>query len=529
MCFSIYSFSQSSRQWIIAGGGMHIESIHAIELDDSGNIYVTGSFQDTSVIFGETVISTDYIDMFTVSIKPDGSLNWLRQGKGVGEDSGNDLCIYQNYVYVVGTYRDQIFIGDTLLNAVMAEDVFIVKYDLNGNFQWAESAGGVNEDRGKSIAVDDSGNVVITGSISYVAKFGDYTVPYVGFSDMFIAKYNSEGICQWATSGGGPNWDSGEKVEITKSGDIVVGGNFNDQAVFDTIDISVVEYSDVFIARYSSDGKVQEVASAGGNGNEGIQCMAIDSSANVYISGWYMDNITIGGEKHYSKGVYDVFIAKYKPGSGFVWSKSYGGPVSDEAMSMDINTDHEIYLAGTFEGSVDFGLDTFDSEGYSDGFVVRMDTSGSFDRIFQVGGTGSMSIRDCKSDLDGNLYLAGDFVDELRIVGESFLPVGGYDLFLAKLEESASVITENKVTLNVNCYPNPFREIVTFSYILHQKSDVRLDIYNSVGRLVLSWNEEDRFAGKHIIELSGAELSAGIYFYKLETKEGRSTGKMTKL
>jgi hypothetical protein len=265
---------------------------------------------------------------------------------------------------------------------------------------------------------------------------------------MFIAKYNSEGICQWATSGGGPIWDSGEKVEITKSGDIVVGGNFNDQAVFDTIDISVVEYSDVFIARYSSDGKVQEVASAGGNGNEGIQCMAIDSSANVYISGWYMDNITIGGEKHYSKGVYDVFIAKYKPGSGFVWSKSYGGPVSDEAMSMD--------------------------------------TSGSFDRIFQVGGTGSMSIRDCKSDLDGNLYLAGDFVDELRIVGESFLPVGGYDLFLAKLEESASVITENKVTLNVNCYPNPFREIVTFSYILHQKSDVRLDIYNSVGRLVLS-------------------------------------------
>ncbi len=292
---SLNSSAQSSGQWTLTGGGI----IQAIDYDDSGNIYVTGSFVDTTVIFGETVISVGRQDLFIASIKTDGSLNWLKHGGGDWEDHGADICIDHNYVYVVGTYRDQISIGDTVLNSAGTMDVFLVKYDLNGGFQWAESAGGVNEDKGKSITSDDSGNVVITGDINYIAKFGEHTVPYVSFSDMFVAKYNGDGVCQWATSGGGSIWDGGECVEIAKNGDVIVAGYFNDQAVFDTITVSGIDYADVFIARYSSDGAVQEVASAGGSGGEVIQCLAIDSLSNVYISGWYMDNITIGGEKYY--------------------------------------------------------------------------------------------------------------------------------------------------------------------------------------------------------------------------------------
>ncbi len=522
---SLNSRAQSSGQWTLTGGGI----IQAIDYDDSGNIYVTGSFVDTTVIFGETVISVGRQDLFIASIKTDGSLNWIINGGGVWEDSGNDICIDNNFVYVVGTYRDQISIGDTSLNSAGTMDVFIVKYDLNGGFQWAESAGGVNEDKGKSITSDDSGNVVITGDINYIAKFGEHTVPYVSFSDMFVAKYNGDGVCQWATSGGGSIWDGGECVEIAKNGDVIVAGYFNDQAVFDTITVSGIDYADVFIARYSSDGAVQEVASAGGSGGEIIQCLAIDSLSNVYISGWYMDNITIGGEKHYSSGVYDIFIAKYKPNSGFIWSKSIGGYGSDEARGMVLSPDNNILLSGMFEESVDFGLKTLNSDGWSDGFVAQIDTSGSLDWIIQLGGTGMVDVNDCVSDLNGNLYIAGNFLDELIIAGESLSITGGMELFLAKVNESASGIAENTTILNSGFYPNPFIGSVNFFYSIHQKTDVRLNIYNSNGHLVVSWLEKGQFAGKHMIELSGLKLSAGIYFYTLETKEGRSTGKMIKL
>ncbi|MCD6598803.1 MAG: T9SS type A sorting domain-containing protein, partial [Bacteroidales bacterium] len=454
---------------------------------------------------------------------------WLKHGGGDWEDHGADICIDHNYVYVVGTYRDQISIGDTVLNSAGTMDVLLVKYDLNGGFQWAESAGGVNEDKGKSITSDDSGNVVITGDINYIAKFGEHTVPYVGFSDMFVAKYNGDGVCQWATSGGGSIWDGGECVEIAKNGDVIVAGYFNDQAVFDTITVSGIDYADVFIARYSSDGAVQEVASAGGSGGEIIQCLAIDSLSNVYISGWYMDNITIGGEKHYSSGVYDIFIAKYKPNSGFIWSKSIGGYGSDEARGMVLSPDNNILLSGMFEESVDFGLKTLNSDGWSDGFVAQIDTSGSLDWIIQLGGTGMVDVNDCVSDLNGNLYIAGNFLDELIIAGESFSITGGMELFLAKLNESASGIAENTTTLNSGCYPNPFINTLNFFYTINSRTDVRLSLYNSSGHLVVSRIEKGQFAGKHLIELSGSKLSAGIYFYSLETKEGRSTGKMIKL
>lgn len=528
MCISIDSSAQSSEHWALAAGGKHNESIHAIDYDDSGNIYVTGTFQDTTLLFGQTLVSAGMEDVFVASIKPDGSLNWLRVGGGLSGDSGADICVDHNYVYVVGTYRDQITIGDTLLNSEGTMDVFIVKYDLTGSFQWAESAGGVNEDKGKSIAVDNSGNIVITGDINFTAKFDDFTVPYVGFSDMFVAKYNGSGVCQWATSGGGSIYDSGECVEIAKNGDIVVAGNFNDQAVFDTFTVSSAEYADVFIARYSADGAVQEVVSAGGPGNEGIRKLAVDSISNIYISGGYMSNITIGSEKHYSRGIIDFFIAKYKPGSGFLWSKSMGGNGSDVATGMDLSPDNEILLTGTFEETVDFGLSTFNSSGYSDGFVMGMDTSGSMDWIFQVGGSGSLDIRDCVADSDGNIYLAGDFVEELIVGGKSFTPIGGYDLFLAKLNKSASGITQHNAIQDSDCYPNPFTDIVYFPYTIHQRANVQLHIYNIIGHLLIFRLDKDQAPGQHTIELNGTDLSPGVYFYTLETENRRRTGKIIK-
>ena len=525
-CFLSNSINaQHSWQWTETETGV----ILAVDCDNLGNVYVTGSFEDNTTLFGETVIPTGRSDVFIASFTSDGILNWIKYGGGVWEDSGNDICIDHNFVYVVGTYRDQISIGDTVLNSAGTMDVFLVKYDLNGGFQWAESAGGVNEDKGKSIALDDSGNVVITGDINYIAKFGDHTVPYVKFSDMFVAKYNSEGVCLWAKSAGGTFSDSGECIEVAKNGDVVVAGGFGGQVSFDTKTITAVDYVDVYIARYSTDGTFEEVVSAGGTGNELIQCLAIDSLSNIYVSGWYMSNITIGSDKHYSSGVYDIFIGKYKPNSGFIWSKSFGGTGSDESLGMDLNSDNNLILTGTFEQSVDFEIKAFNSVGYSDGFLAQMDTSGTFDWIYQIEGTGSLTVRDCAADRDGNSYIAGHFVEELNIGGISFTPAESVGLFLAKLVESASSIDDNISVINSNCYPNPFIGSTAILYTLKQKGKVSLKVYNSSGNIIRVVINEVQNAGKHVVDFNAFNLPSGIYFYILETEEGISTRKIVKL
>lgn len=528
-CLTLPGIAQHTWEWTVAEGGKSNESINAIDTDNSGNIYITGGFQDTTILFGETYISSGYYDVFIASVKLDGTLNWIKFGGGDWEDSGWDICTDNSFVYITGIFHNEFSIGDTSVTSIGAMDVFIAKFDVNGNFQWVESAGGVTDDKGKSLAVNDSGDVYITGDINFTSKFGDYTVEHTGFSDSFVAKYGSDGVCKWAKSFGGTLFDSGECIEMANNGDVVIAGNFGDQIEINSQTIISQEFVDIFIARFGADGTFKEIVSAGGVGNESVLALAIDSTSNIYISGWYMSNITIGSEKHYSNGIYDIFIAKYEPDNGFAWSKSFGGIASDEGSGLYLLPDNYLLFTGTFEQTIDFGIKSLNSYGFDDGFFAMIDTSGSFQWVYQVEGTGSLDVRDCIADYNGNFYIAGVFVDEISIGGNDFIPTGGYDFFIAKMVESASSVVKYSSVIKTNCYPNPFSISTTISYIITNYEHVTLKVYNSQGNLIQILVNEFKDPGKHHIDFKGTDLPGGIYFFTIETEGGISRKSIVKI
>src|SRR5690606_8330373 len=122
-----------------------------------------------------------------------------KSADGIYGDGGYGISTDANgNVLVTGFFGSPsiTFGSTTLTNASSTgkDELFIVKYDPNGNVLWAKSAGGINGDWGNSISTDANGNVLLTGYFSSSSiTFGSTTLTNAGSYDIFIAKYDSSG------------------------------------------------------------------------------------------------------------------------------------------------------------------------------------------------------------------------------------------------------------------------------------------------------------------------------------------------
>ncbi len=181
------------RTW---GGGNDGDSGKGVAVDSSGNIYVTG---DTDS-FGASS------DVFLLSYDSSGNLNWQRTWGGTSEDYGNDVAIGLGNIYVTGR-TDSFGVGT---------DAFLLCYDSSGNLNWQRTWGGTSSDLGRGVAVDSTGNIYVTGQTS---SFG------AGSSDVFLLRYDSTGNLLWQrTWGGAISGDDGRSVEVDPSGNIYITG-----------------------------------------------------------------------------------------------------------------------------------------------------------------------------------------------------------------------------------------------------------------------------------------------------------------
>ena len=522
------TFAQYSWQWAITDGGWYNEIISAIDSDNEGNIYVAGSFQESFDFFGETLTSEGNYDVFVACFNPQGNLLWVAQGGGNFEDGPHDIYIDDQYVYVTGGFVEQTAFGDETLFSEGARDMFLLKYDLSGDLQWALSGGGVTDDIGHSVVADNEGNIYLVGDINYIATFGDFTVPNYGFTDIFIAKYNALGVCQWATSAGGPIYDGGNSIGL-QGNHIFIGGGFNEEAVFGDTSIVSNDFVDIYIAHYLTDGTFVDAISAGGTNNENITCLAVDSDLNVYVGGWFIVDITIGNSTYYSS-TNDAFLAKYAPGTGFNWSQQIGGAGIDEVMDLYCDEDDQLIISGIFENTVAIGTTELVSDGFDDGFAGKFDASGTFDWVFQLGGSGSLRDNGCTADKNGNYYFAGDFLEELIIGNNTFNPVANYDLFIARLSEGGANIDESShfISLQTQVQPNPFTTTTTLSYELKEPEKVTLSIYNHLGQIFYQ-TQETQPQDKQQFIWNAEGYAEGVYYYRLKVGDTVANGKMVKV
>ncbi len=363
------------------------------------------------------------------------NLFWVRQAGGPERDIGRIAVDASGNSYIAGSFRESATFGpgeanETILTSAGISDVFVTKYNSGGLLLWAKQAGGSETDEGSGVAADAFGNSYITGGFEGTATFGagetnETTLASIGPVDIFVAKYNANGMLLWAKRAG--DVDSNEH-----SGAIAVDASNNSYAVgffFESVTFGAGEenettlnsagLADFYMAKYDADGLLLWAKAAGGLSFDFVASIVVDAFGNSYLTGEFLGAATFGaGETNettlISAGLDDIFVAKYSADGLLLWAKQTGGSESDSGISIAVDASGNSYVTGEFTGSVTFGASeihetTLSSAGSTDIFVAKYDADGLLLWVKSAGGSALDVGSGIVVNASGTSYVAGNF------------------------------------------------------------------------------------------------------------------------
>jgi hypothetical protein len=335
-----------------AAGGTGNDSGTSIAIDASGNIYVAGTFSDTASFELTSKISIGSLDVFIAKYNKHGVLQWVQSAGGTEKDSVQSIAVDGNgNVYLTGIYKSAITFETTTIYATGDNDIFLAKYNASGVFQWARTAGGQGSDAGTGVVTDAGNNVYVVGFYSNTAAFGAFSKTSLGMRDIFLAKYNSSGIPQWVVSAGGANDDFGSAIAIDASANIYITGSFKAGVKFGSISAAAdPNYYDVFVAKYDPVALnwAWVKEDLTGSNNEYSQRIAVDLNGNIFVTGYYYGSVSFASTSKASKGGADMFIIKYNSLGASQWLQTAGGTGFDSGQGLVTDTNGNVYVTGFF-------------------------------------------------------------------------------------------------------------------------------------------------------------------------------------
>jgi len=346
------------------------ELAYGVDIDQNDNVCVTGKF--VGVVDFDPGSGVDQrtapaaIDMFVSKFDPDGNFVWVQTLNYPYGAEGRDLSIEQGNVYVVGFYRNY--------------GMFTAKLDTDGNFLWVQIwyYGTFSPSvSGYGIVANDVG-VYITGSFQGAVDFDpgpgiDNHISNLGNIDIFLSKLDTNGDFQWARTWGWILGDEGRSVSIDVSGNSFCTGRFSGTVDFDpgpgTDNKNAGNGSALYLTKYNAQGDYiwtvvygTGLAAAVGYG------IALDDSDNIFVAGLYSQTI--------NTVPYNAFVGKWDDGGNLLWARDWGQSAAiDFAFGVDVHPNGNSYVTGFFQGTVDFdpgsGADNHVSNGDRDIFVTK--------------------------------------------------------------------------------------------------------------------------------------------------------------
>ena len=533
-----YNYSQPAISWTQRYNGLldSIDIAKDITVDNSGNSYVTGNSYEILGLLS---------DIFTISYDSGGNIRWRAEYNGILSDEGTVIILdnTQQYVYVAGftngmlgfsadyiiikyevssgneiwvkTYDGGILGNDRVTSIAVdgqnnpiitgyseglillsSYDYATIKYNQNnGNQIWASrfSRTNTSEDRAYAIIVDNSDNVIVTGSSTSGSDVDYATV-----------KYNSSGNQQWSRFYGNFNGseDRAYAIIVDNSDNIVVTGESEGNS--SNLDYATIKYdpngNQLWASRYNGPGNNEDRAYA----------IIVDNS----------DNFIVTGQSDGAGSASDYSTVKYNNNGNQVWVNRYNGLGNNEDRAYAIivdNTDN-VYVTGSSmnssaSGSEDYATLKYDSAGTQQwNPAIYNGTGNNEDRAYAIIVDNSDNIYVTGSSRNGSLIGTEDYLT-IKYSGENLVPIGSNNI------PSRFHVAQN--------FPNPFNPVTSIKLEIPAKLFVRIEIYDILGNRIEVLANNELNPGIYNLEWNAENYPSGIYFYSVQSpRELRITRKM---
>lgn len=383
---------------------------------------------------------------------------------GSGNDRGRGIAVDSlGNSYITGYTQSSNFPTQNPYQSSNAgnQDVFVTKINSSGNaLVYSTYLGGSDNDEGRDIGVDTSGNayvVGITNSSNFPTTSGVYQGSFGGVEDGFVTKLNPSGnALVYSTYLGTAIEDRSRAVAVDESENAYIGGNTQSSS-FPTI-TGAYQGShqggtwDLTVTKLNTSGTALVYSTyLGGDGGESVETggLVVDNSGNVYVTGTTTPSTNFPTlnpfQGSYQGGTNDVFVTKLNPGgTGIVFSTYLGGSDAEEGQGIRVDGNGNAYIAG-YTKSSDFPVQNpyqgTHQGGTDDVFIAKLNATGnSLIYSTYLGGSGSELGFQIALDPLGNAYIGGyttstDF-PTLNPYQGSYQ--GGGDVFVTKLNPSGS-------------------------------------------------------------------------------------------
>ncbi|MBI2268827.1 MAG: SBBP repeat-containing protein [Bacteroidetes bacterium] len=446
--------------WVTYYGGTGVDYGNRIATDASGNVYMTGSTYSTAGIASAGSFQNIYDgggDAFLVKFNGAGARLWATYYGGTGTDYGNSVATdASGNVYLTGQTNSTAGIAAGGFQNILGgfNDAFLVKFNSAGVRDWATYYGGTETDYGNSVTTDASGNVYLAGqtrSTAGIASAGSFQNILGGFNDAFLVKFNSAGVCDWATYYGGTEPDYGYGVTTDGAGNIYMTGGTNStsgiaaggfQNVFGGI-------QDAYLVKFNGAGNRLWATYYGGTSSDQGRSVATDASGNVYMAGFTFSTagIAAGGFQNVFGGIQDAYLVKFNGAGSRLWASYLGGTDQDYARSVAVDQlTNDVYVSGdTYSTNFPTTACAWQQNlagGISeDGFVTHFKPDGSLVCSSYVGGSAVPNDEECTIALYGcYVYMTGYTGGSYPVTPGAHQTVyggGPFDAFVAQLYKNS--------------------------------------------------------------------------------------------
>jgi hypothetical protein len=433
---SNFSFSQNWTWINYLQGGSSNHTFYDIEISNDQNfVYGVGRYRNPATFYGQdfdlSPYHAGYRDVFLAKIDTSGNYEWIVTEGGISSDYAEGVTTDEfDNVYVVGTTRDSAYFDNTGILSDVGGDVFVAKYDSDGNFIWVKNFGGDDWDYAKEVECDKNGHIYIAGLQTGNFDYGDGILTDAGY---FIAKMDYDGNFVWCE---GPQNNANNSASTImslkyKNDKIYFGGRIRSDVNFGDVNVVGHVWEDMIFGCMDTSGYTNWVRSAGGIYFTDCQDLFIADNA-IYVAGSYggdvmfdtipMSSVALssGGQSAYD--CRDAYVAKYTlDGSSCLWVRDVKSTKLDQHYNVILDKENNVVVTGGY------AEDDIYSQTISQGDlkIIAYDTAGNY--VWEMFPQGLRKAEGflIKQDDYGNYYLGGRIKGDYTFNDNISIPVPG--------------------------------------------------------------------------------------------------------
>jgi hypothetical protein len=501
-------YAQPAIEWEKCLGGSGLDFGYCIANTSDGGFIVAGSTTSKDGdVSGTHNPSTGKADMWIVKLSNVGAIEWEKTFGGLNDDVAHCIIQTKDSGYAIAGWTKSTD-GDVTGLHDTNYDFWVVKINSTGKLEWEKTFGGSRNDLAYSIVeTSDSGFVVAGGTSSLDGDVKGYHVDSTNIyvQDIWIVKLDKEGILEWQKTYGGTSQEVAFSIVQTFDKGYIVAG-YTESIDGDVTGLHAIPPHyfgvDFWILRLNDNGSLRWQKTYGGLGYDQPTSVIQSHDSGYVIAGYtnsYDGDIVY---RDHSPG--ELWVIKINDTGKIVWKQGYGGNRESQGTSVVETLDSGFAVGGWVE------------EGIGANFLIeKLDRAGNLQWEKTLGGTKFDAAYSIVQTREGGYAMAGfTRSNDGDVTGYH----GDTDVWVVKLLPFTNTVPSGSLLASeISLYPNPNNGIGKIKYALEKSSQVRIEVYDAIGRLVHVVSDEYERFGIHESSFDLSELPSGQYFFHLRS------------